>query len=75
MDCVAHYDPLSMGFPRQEYWNRLPFPTPGNFPDSGTEPASPALEGIFFTTSSGNPKIETKCVLIKLIMGQFSQVL
>jgi len=36
-----------MGFPREEYWSRLPFPSPGDFPDSGIEHAtlvSPALQ-------------------------------
>ena len=33
-----------MGFPRQEYWNGLPFPSPGNLPDPGIEPMSPALQ-------------------------------
>ena len=45
--------PLSMVFFRQEYWSRLPFPTPGNLPDPKIEPAylaSPALAGRFFTT-------------------------
>ena len=42
--------PLSMGFPRQEHWRDLPFPSPGNLPDPGTEPMSPALAGGFFTT-------------------------
>ena len=42
MDCSSP-GPLSMGFPRQEYWSRLPFPSPGDLPDSGTEPVSPAL--------------------------------
>ena len=37
--------PLSMGFPRQEYWNELPFPTPGDLPNPGIESASPALAG------------------------------
>ena len=39
--------PLSMGFPRQEYWSGLPFPPPGDLPDPGIKPtplASPALE-------------------------------
>ena len=36
---------LSMGFPRQEYWNVLPFPSPGDLPDSGIKPGSPALQG------------------------------
>ena len=50
---VAHQAPLSMGFSRQEYWNRLPFPPPGDPPDAGIKPTSlvsPALAGGFFTT-------------------------
>ena len=55
---VAHQAPLSMAFPRQEYWTWLPFPSPGDFPDSGTEPASPTLAGKFFTAESpGIPEI------------------
>ena len=49
---VAHQAPPSMGFSRQEYWNGLPFPSPGDLPDPETEPASlmsPALAGGFFT--------------------------
>ena len=49
---IAHQAPLSMGFSRQEYWSGLPFPPPGDLPDSGIEPAcllSPALAGGFFT--------------------------
>ena len=37
---VAYQAPLSMGFPRQEYWSGLPFPSPGDLPDPGTEPRS-----------------------------------
>ena len=51
---VAHQAPLSVGFPRQEYWSGLPFPSPGALPDPGIEPrspASPALAGGFFTTA------------------------
>ena len=36
--------PLSMGFPRQEYWSALPFPSSGDLPDTGIEPWSPALQ-------------------------------
>ena len=39
---VAHQAPLSMEFPRQEYWSGLPFPTPGALPDPGIKPSSPA---------------------------------
>ena len=35
---VAFQGPLSMGFSRQEYWSGLPFPSPGDLPDSGIEP-------------------------------------
>ena len=41
---VAHQAPPSMGFSRQEYWCRLPFPSPGDLPDPGIEPTSPALK-------------------------------
>ena len=41
---------LSIGFPRQEYWSGLPLPSPGDLPNPGTEPESPALAGRFFTT-------------------------
>ena len=40
---VAYWAPPSMGFSRQEYWSRLPFPSPGELPDPGLEPGSPAL--------------------------------
>ena len=56
---VAHQVPLSMELSRQEYWSRLPFPTPEDHPDPGTQPtfpASPELGGGFFTTEpSGKP--------------------
>ena len=40
---VAHQVPLSMGFPRQEYWRGLPIPSPGDFPNPRIEPGSLAL--------------------------------
>ena len=43
MDSGLHQAPPSMGFSRQEYWSGLPFPSPGNLPDPGIEPRSPAL--------------------------------
>jgi len=51
-----------MGFLRQEYWNGLPFPPPGNFHEPGIEPkslASPALAGRFFTIASSGKACET----------------
>ena len=52
---VACQAPLSTGFSRQEYWNGLPCPAPGDIPNPGIEPmslTSPALAGGFFTTSA-----------------------
>ena len=40
---VAHQAPPSMVFSRQEYWSGLPFPSPGDLPDPGIKPRSPAL--------------------------------
>ena len=64
---VAYQVSPSMGFPRQEYWRGLPFPSPGNCPNTGIEPASLislALAGRFFTTEPpGKPNIfcNSKC--------------
>ena len=52
---VAHQAPLSMGFPKQEYWGGLPCPPSGDLPDPWIKPASllsSALAGGFFTTSA-----------------------
>ena len=45
---VAHQAPLSIGFPRQGYWNRLQFSSPGDLPDPGIELKCPALAGGLF---------------------------
>ena len=47
---VACQAPLSLGFPRQEYWSGLPCPSLGDLPDPGIDPESPALTGRFFIT-------------------------
>ena len=48
---VALQAPLSMGFSRQKYWSELPFPSPGDLPEPGIQPAPPALAGGFFATA------------------------
>jgi len=52
-----------MGFSKQEYWSGLPFPSPGDLPDPGIEPASPELAGRFFTTEPSEKCTKTiqKC--------------
>ena len=52
---VACQASLSMGFSRQEYWSELPCPPPGDLPEAGIEPASPASPALadrFVTTST-----------------------
>ena len=46
----AYQTPPSMGFSRQEYWSGLSFPSPGDLPDPGIEPGSPALEADALTS-------------------------
>ena len=50
---VACQAPLSMGFPRQEYWSGLPFPSSGDLSDEGIDPISPALQADSSTESLG----------------------
>ena len=46
---VAYEAPLPMGFPRQEYWSGVPFPSPGDLPDGRVEPRVSCTAGEFFT--------------------------
>ena len=60
---VAHQASLSMGFPRQEYWNGFPFPSPEDLPNPGIKsksPVSPALAGRFFTPAPGKSTLKDK---------------
>ena len=54
---IAYQAPLSMGFSRQECWNGVPFPSPGDLPDPGIEPRSPALQaGALLSEPPGKPQ-------------------
>ena len=59
---VAFQAPLSMGFLRQEYWSGLPFPSPGDLPNPGMEPGSPALQA-----DSLPPETLGKCRILQRI--------
>ena len=65
---VARQAPLSMGFSRPEYWSGLPFPSPGNLPDSGIEPSSPALAGGFFINTTETPRKLTRTFAVALFI-------
>ena len=57
---VAHQTSLSMGFPRQEYWCGFPFPSPGDLPNPGIKPTSPALQADSLPLSHlGSPQHST----------------
>ena len=74
---VAHQVPLSTGFPRQEYWSGLLFPTSGELTDPEIKPESPAFAGGFFTTeSSGKPKVDAllKVNISSLTSHQFTHL-
>ena len=59
---VAYQAPPSMGFSRQEYWTGVPFPSPGDLPDPGTEPGSPAFQAEALTSEPpGKPIIFICC--------------
>ena len=62
---VAHQATLSMGFSRQEYWSGLPFPSPGDLPDPGIEPRSPALQADALTSE---PKWATSSYSIQSLL-------
>ena len=55
---VAYQAPRSMGFSRQEYWSGLPFPSPGDLPNPGIEPGSPALQtDVLLSEPLGKPNL------------------
>ena len=66
MDCSPPGS-LSVGFPRQEYWSGLPFPSPGDLPEPGIERAFPALQaGALPLNYEGYPMISLEEGLISL---------
>ena len=69
---ITRQAPLSMGFPRQEYWNGLPFPPPEDLPDPGmepTSPASPASAGGFSTTEAPGRPILSQAKKIRQVLA------
>ena len=55
---VARQAPLSMGILQQQYWSRLPCPPPGDLPNSGIEPRSPALQADFLPSEPPEKQTE-----------------
>ena len=75
----AHQAPLSMEFPRQEYWSGLPFPSPGGLSDPGIEPGSPALQADYLLTEpQGKPLVRLYnplIIVLNLVCNILSRVL
>ena len=65
---IALQAPLSMGFPRQEYWSELP--SPGDLPGPGTEPGSPALQANSLLT--GSPGKPIWCAAVYRVRASFT---
>ena len=60
MNYITHQVSLSMGYSRQEHWSGLLFPSPGDIPDPGIEPASPALAARFSTAEPPGCSLKVK---------------
>ena len=59
-----------MGFSRQEYWNRLPFPSPEDLPDPGIKPVSPALQADSLSSEPpGKPLPRTRDADVETLVG------
>ena len=63
--------PLSMGFPRQENWSGLPFPSPVDLPDPGTEPTSALADGFFIA----EPPVKSLCFHKVTLKPKLTQLL
>ena len=67
---AVHQASLSMGFPRQEYWSGLPFPSPGHLPNPGIKPASPTLQADSLPSAPPGKPVKTPGVKKMLIFSQ-----
>ena len=70
---VAHQAPLSMGFSRQEHWSGLPFPSPGDLPNPGIKPRSPALQADALTSEPPGKPLQPCSVNLQsnfLLLGE-----
>ena len=59
---AAQWTPLSMGLSRQEYWSGLPFPSPGDLPNPGTEPRSPVSPALQADSLAAEPQRQSWCL-------------
>ena len=72
---VAYQAPPSMGFSRQEYWNGLPFPSPGDLPNPGIKPGSPAFQADALTSEPPGKLNHKRNIRQIPVEGQFAEYL
>ena len=65
---VTHQAPLSMEFSRQEYWSGLPFPSPGDLPNLGIKPWSPALQADSLPSEPPRKPPEHLTILLNIVL-------
>ena len=70
---VAYQAPPSMGFSRQEYLSGLPFPSPGDLPDPGIKPRSPAFQADTLTSEPPGKRCSTKLLRVPWTVRRYSQ--
>ena len=71
---MAHKAPLPMGFSRHEYWGGLPFPTPGDLPDPGIEPASLASPALQIHSTSTTREAHILLIYMLLIINVYNYI-
>ena len=75
---VAHQAPLSTEFSRQEYWSGMPFPSPGDLPDPGIKPGSPALQAVYLPSESPGKNVyknEFDAIFVVFLRTTFLEIL
>ena len=65
---IARQAPLSMEFSRQEYWSGLPFPSPGDLPNLGIKPRSPALQVDSLPSEPPRKPLEHLTILLNIVL-------
>ena len=63
---VTYQAPPSMGFSKQEYWSGVPLPSPGDLPDPGIEPGTPALRAEALTSEPPGKPMESETEIIRI---------
>ena len=75
---VAHQAPLSTEFSRQEYWSGMPFPSPGDLPDPGIKPGSPAWQAVSLPSESPGRNVyknEFDAIFVVFLRTTFLEIL